>query len=292
MMTVHLHAAALAIGLVIATPALRAQRPLPDQESFLKETREHLQTDRTLQSSYVYVETRREMKLDKAGRTTDESIKVFENYPGLPGQERWERLISENGRPVSKDALAKQDRERQKKAEEMAQRLAENAPKERARQQGDYQKFRRERDEMLSDVFAVFDIRMTGREPVEGHDTIAFSLTPRPGAKPRTREGQQMRHFRVHAWVSEDDHELVKLEAEAIDDLSFGLGVLAKLHKGARLSFLRRKVNGEVWLPAVVNYSGNARVGLLFMLRRSGTSEFSGYRKYTVDTSSSFNTPK
>jgi hypothetical protein len=265
---------------------------LPDQESFLKETREHLQTDRTLQSSYVYVETRREMKLDKAGRTTDESIKVFENYPGLPGQERWERLISENGRPVSKDALAKQDRERQKKAEEMAQRLAENAPKERARQQGDYQKFRRERDEMLSDVFAVFDIRMTGREPVEGHDTIAFSLTPRPGAKPRTREGQQMRHFRVHAWVSEDDHELVKLEAEAIDDLSFGLGVLAKLHKGARLSFLRRKVNGEVWLPAVVNYSGNARVGLLFMLRRSGTSEFSGYRKYTVDTSSSFNTPK
>ena len=291
-MKVRMQPVVLAIGLVAATAALGAQRPLPDQESFLKETREHLQTDRTLQSSYVYVETRRELKLDKSGRTTDESIKVFENYPGLPGQERWERLISENGRPVSPDTLAKQDRERQKKAEEMAQRLAENATKERARQQGDYQKFRRERDEMLSDVFSVFDIRMTGREPVEGHDTIAFSLTPKPGAQPRTREGDQMRHFRVHAWVSEDDHELVKLEAEAIDNLSFGLGVLAKLHKGARLSFLRRKVNGEVWLPAVVNYSGSARVGLLVMLRRSGTSEFSAYRKYNVDTSSTFDTPK
>src|SRR5678815_280499 len=78
----------LAIGLALATAVLGAQRPLPDQESFLKETREHLQTDRTLQSSYVYVETRREMKLDKAGRTTDESIKVFENYPGLPGHSR------------------------------------------------------------------------------------------------------------------------------------------------------------------------------------------------------------
>jgi hypothetical protein len=292
MMKGRISAVALALGLVIATSVLDAQRPLPDQESFLKETREHLQTDRTLQSSYVYVETRRELKLDKAGRTTDESIKVFESYPGLPGQERWERLISENGRPLSPDALAKQDRERQKKAEEMVRRLAENATKERARQERDYQKFRRERDEMLNDIFAVFDIRMTGREPVEGHDTIAFTLTPKPGAKPRTREGEQARHFRVHAWVSEDDHELVKLEAEAIDNLSFGLGVLAKLHKGARLSFLRRKVNGEVWLPAVVNYQGSARVGLLFMLRRSGTSEFSGYRKYTVDTSSSFNTPK
>ena len=101
-----------------------------------------------------------------------------------------------------------------------------------------------------------------------------------------------MRHFSVRAWVSENDHELVKLEAEAIDDLKFGLGVLARLHKGARLSFLRRKVNGEVWLPAVVSYNGSARVGLLVTLRRSGTSEFSGYRKYSVDTLEGFGRPK
>ena len=99
-------------------------------------------------------------------------------------------------------------------------------------------------------------------------------------------------HFSVRAWVSENDHELVKLEAEGIDDLTSGLGVLARLHKGARLSFLRRKVNGEVWLPAVVSYHGSARVGLLFTLRRSGTSEFSGYRKYSVDTVEGFRTPK
>ena len=144
----------------------------------------------------------------------------------------------------------------------------------------------------MNDVFTVFNVRMIGREAVEGHDTIAFELTPKPDAKPKTREGRQMRHFRVHAWVSEDEHELVKLEAEAIDNLSIGMGVLAKLHKGTRLSFLRRKVNGEVWLPAVVNYKASARVGLLFSIRRSGTSEFSGYRKYTVDTSSSFSTPQ
>jgi hypothetical protein len=274
-------------------PALGAQnRPLPDQEAFLAETRKHLQTDSTLQSSYVYVETRRELKLDKHGRTSEESVKVFESYPGLPGEMRWERLTSENGRPVPQEELAKQDRDRQKKANEMAQRLAEDASKERARQGREYQKARRERDEAVSDIFNVFDIRMTGREAVEGHDTIAFSLTPKREATAKTREGQQMRHFRVHAWVSEADHELVKLEAEAIDNLSFGLGVLATLHKGARLSFLRRKVNGEVWLPAVVSYKGSARVGLLFMLRRSGTSEFSGYRKYSVDTSSSFSTPQ
>ena len=32
--------------------------------------------------------------------------------------------------------------------------------------------------------------------------------------------------------------------------------------------------------------------GLLFTLRRSGTSEFSGYRKYSVETSEGFSKPK
>ncbi len=279
----------IALGFLIAGSILGAQnRPLPDQDSFLSETRKHLQTDSTLPSSYVYVETRRELKLDKDGRTREESVKVVESYPGFPGEDRWERLIAEDGRPVPADELAKQDREREQKANEMVQRLARNSSKELARQERELQKARRERDEVVSDIYNVFEIRMIGRERVEEHDTIAFLLTPRRDAKPETPAGEEMRHFSVRAWVSENDHELVKLEAEAIDDLKSGLGVLARLHKGARMSFLRRKVNGEVWLPAVVTYNGSARVGLLVTLRRSGTSEFSGYRKYSVDTFEGF----
>ena len=275
----------VALGFLTPGSTLGAQnQPLPDQESFLNETRKHLQTDSTLQSSYVYVETRRELKLDKDGRTREESVKVVESYPGFPGEDRWERVIAEDGRPVPPEELAKQDRERRQKADEIVQRLAKDSSKELARQERELQKDRRERDEALSDIFNVFEIRMIGRERIEEHDTIAFVLTPRRDAKPKTHAGDQMRHFSVRAWVSESDHELVKVEAEAIDDLKFGWGVLARLHKGARLSFLRRKVNGEVWLPAVVNYTGSARVGLLVTLRRSGTSEFSGYRKYSVDT--------
>jgi hypothetical protein len=263
-----------------------------DSDAFLFETRKHLQSDSALQNGYVYVETRRELKLDKGGRTRGESVKAFESYPGFPGEQRWERLVAEDGRPVPGDDLARQDREREQKAAEIVERLARNAPKELARQEREAQKTRREREDALSDIFNVFDIRMIGRERIEEHDTIAFVLTPRRDAKPRTRVGDQVRHFSLRAWVSEHDHELVKLEAEAIDDLKSGLGMLAKLHKGARLSFLRRKVNGEVWLPAVVSYSGNVRVGLLVTLRRSGTSEFSGYRKYAVDTVEGFGKPK
>src|SRR4029078_8789753 len=112
-----------------------------------------------------------------------------------------------------------------------------------------------------------------------------FSLTPHREAKTRTREGGQMRMFAVRAWVNESDRELGRGDDEAIDKRSMGVGLLARLHKGAKLSFIRTKVNDEVWLPSRVSYSGSARVGLVAGLRRSGTSEYSGYRKFSVDTS-------
>ncbi len=107
---------------------------------------------------------------------------------------------------------------------------------------------------------------MRGREAIEGHDTIALSLTPRPKAKPRTHEGRQMQKFSLRAWISESDHELVRLDAEAIDTLSTGFGVLVRLHKGSQLSFLRRRVNNEVWLPAAVHFRGG--VCLVSRVRR------------------------
>ena len=40
----------------------------------------------------------------------------------------------------------------------------------------------------------------------------------------------------------------VKLDAECIDNLSWGL-FLARLHKGAHILVELTRVNGEVWLP-------------------------------------------
>ena len=276
--------------LVVAVAA--QERPLPGREAFLRETRKHLQTDTSLQNSYVYVETRREQKLDKQGRVLEESVKVFESYPGLPGANRWERLIAENGRPRPAAELEKVDRDRQRQAEALARRLTEQPAKERARQERDLAGQRREFDAIVDDIFIVFDIDMRGREAIEGHATIALSLTPRPKAKPRTHEGRQMQKFSLRAWISESDHELVRLDAEAIDTLTSGFGVLARLHKGSTLSFLRRRVNNEVWLPAAVHFRGGARVALVRTLRRSGTSEFSDYRKFSVDTATTYRPPK
>jgi hypothetical protein len=281
----------IASALLSVTALVAQERPLPDQESFLRDVRTRLQTDSALQSGYIYVETRREQKVDGRGQVEHESVKVYESYPGLPGEDRWERLISENGRPRAASDLEKELRNRQKKAEAMVVEATDQPAKQQARQQREYATRRREFDAMLDDLFLVYNIRMEGRELLDGHATIMFSLTPRREAKPRTREGSQMRAFAVRAWISESDRELVRVDAEAIDTLSMGFGLLARLHKGAKLSFLRTKVNDEVWLPSRVSYSGSARVGLVAVLRRIGMSEFSGYRKFSVDTSTTYLPP-
>jgi hypothetical protein len=151
---------------------------------------------------------------------------------------------------------------------------------------------RKETEQAVDDALRVYEFKMLGREVVGGHETIAISFTPRKNAKPRTREGKVMRHFAGKAWVSEAEYELVRLEAEAIETASFGLGLLARVHKGSKAAFERRKVNGEEWLPASASYTASARVMLLKVLRIGGTSEFSDYRKFTVATETKVGQPK
>lgn len=285
----------LASSLLLAAswgPLVAGDRPLPEAGPFLEEVKKRLQTDERLQSGYVYVETRRRLKLDRRGRATKETVEVVESYPGLPGEERWERLVSEDGRPVPAADLEKRDRERRKKAQAYVRRLEEEPAKVRREHLRAREEYAREMTRLVDDLFLVYDVRMTGREAIEGHDAIVFELTPRPSAKPRTRDGKFMKKFTARAWVSESEYELVRVDVEAVDTVSVGLGLLARVHKGTRASFTRRKVNGEVWLPASASYTASARIGLVKVMRVGGTSEFSDYRKFTVGTSTTFTTQR
>ena len=48
----------------------------------------------------------------------------------------------------------------------------------------------------------------------------------------------------------------------------------------------------EAWLPAMATYTASARVALVKVMRRGGVMEFSDYKKFTVDTSTTPARPK
>jgi hypothetical protein len=273
------------LTLIVASPAAQ-DRPLPDLDAFAARVKNRLATDEERQSGYMFVERRAEEKLDASGRPKVESVKVFEVYPGLPGEDSYRRLIEEDGKPVPPSTLARQDLERQQKVETYARKASTDAEQRRDRQRLERQRERYRA--AVDDLFRVYNINAVGRESLEGHDTIVALLTPKAGIKPRTDDGAIMLHFKARAWISESDAELVRVDIEAIDDLSFGWGLLARVHKGAVATYQRRKVNNETWLPEKVTWTGSARVLLVKQLRRRGVAEFSGYRKFTVDTSATY----
>jgi hypothetical protein len=280
----------IVLGVLLLVAPLAQERPLPDFNTFAAEVKKHLARDEERQSGYVFNERRVEQKVDGAGRVTSESVKVYEVYPGLGDEDRYRRLIEEDGRATPPDRLAKQDSERRTKAEEYARKQA--VASERQKEAREQDKARRALSAAVEDIFRIYDIRMLRREPIDGIDTIFATLTPKAGATPQTDDGKIMRHFKARAWISESDYELVRVEIEAIDDLSFGLGLLARVHKGTVASYERRKVNGETWLPAKVTWTASARVLLLRRLRLRGVSEFSNYRRYSVDTKTTISAPR
>jgi len=273
---------------LIAVPAAQ-ERPLPDYDTFAAQVKKHLATDEERQSGYMFNERRVEEKVDGSGRVTSASTKVFEIYPGLPGEDRYRRLIEEDGRRLAPDKLAQQDRDRQKEVASYARSQAVESQRQKTARENDAKQ--KHYEAAIDDLFRIYDIHMVGRQSIDGHDTIVATLNPKQNVQPQTDDGKIMRNFKARAWVSESDYELVRIEIEAIRDLSFGLGLLARVHKGTVATYERRKVNNEVWLPARVTWTASGRLFLVRRLRLRGSAEFSGYRKFSVDTSTTFSEP-
>jgi hypothetical protein len=121
---------------------------------------------------------------------------------------------------------------------------------------------------------------------LDGRSAVVATFTSRPGLETSTRPGKVLKKFSGKAWIDEADRQLVRVEAELTDDLSFGFGILAKLRKGARAEMQRRKVNDEIWLPSEVHFMGHARLFLVKGLNVDTLSQYSDYKKFTVETES------
>ena len=261
-----------------------ADRPLPELGPFVAEARKHLRSDRLLLSQYTYTQTETQKRLNKDGSTKQIDITVSEIYPSFEEGLSYERVISKNGKPLPASEIEKRDREHDRKAEEHRRKLEKEGQNERAKRLAKEGEERRKEDEVIDEAFRLYRFEMVGRERRGDIDTILVTFKARPDYKPRSRESKFLSKIAGIAWVAEDTHHLVRIEIELIDSVSFGLGILARLNKGAKGLFERRFVNGEVWLPAAASFSGTGRLLLLKGIRVDVAYAYSDYRKYSVET--------
>jgi hypothetical protein len=247
-------ASMLAFPIRLASLAQGGQaRPLPEYEGFVKATRDNLIRSQRAQFNYAYKERRTELHVNPFGRVGTGGVEGYEVTPIENGAVILRRLIERDGKRVTDG-----DEDRIKVTEE---------------------KRRPGRRTSMEDVVAMLTFKMERRETVNGRDAILITFTPKGDGDPQTREGRLAKAFRGTAWVDEIAHEVIRVEAKAVDTISFGFGIIARLNEGTTVTLVREPIHDGLWLPTSIRFAGEGRAMLFRKLNVDQRIEWSEYKK-------------
>lgn len=281
-------AAGAAIVFTAALPLLADGPPLPpaipDERAFLEEVKENLKSDQSLLEQYTFTERYTERRLDGRGGLKKSRNETYEVYPSMEPGKLYRRLIARDGQRLSEKELAEQDHKQEAKIEKRDRIRAEEDAAARARRLAKEEENRRKERAVIDEVFRMDEIRIASRAVVDGRDTVVITFTPRPGYEAVTKGGKVIQKLQGTAWIDAEDRQLVRLETRLLDNLGVGPARVARLQRGANGYFQRRKVNGEIWLPAFARFEGAARLLLVFGSRVEISSEYGDYKKFSVGT--------
>lgn len=254
---------------------LAADAPTVDQ--IVKRSLERERRNVRALDNYTFEQAETERTYDASGKVkkTETSVREVLQIDGS----RYEKLIEENGKPLSAD---KARREQEKMDKEMAKRKAESqsAKEKRLREE---QKRREEERKLRDEVAEAYTFTLEGVENVNGFPCWRVAAEPKAGFKGHTRVGKMLLpKMRGKLWIDQGTYEWLRVEAETTDKITFG-GFLASLDKGATFRIVQMRVNNELWAPQRLEARINAR-GLMVKFRAGQEIEFRNYRKFTTES--------
>jgi hypothetical protein len=290
--------AAFVTALVIVSGGLRAQdaRPfdaaqgksLPEFKTLYNAVRQNLTEAEKVAYLYSFKERRTDVHTNPFGKIGTGGTRVFEVYPSPTRQLTYRRLIERGGVAVGAHELAEQDRQYRTRVMEVQRRLAaENGDPQRQREEA-VARARRRGQTAIEDVVDTLQFKIEGRAMKDGVHALVVTFTPQPDAKPATREGRIAQKFAGTAWVNEEAAEVLRVEAKAVDDISFGFGIVARLGEGTTATLVRRPVEGGVWMPTELRLNGRGRAALVRKLVIDFAIDWFDYRRMQGDSQTPF----
>ena len=261
--------------------ALDAQSgaPLPDAKLFLAKARERLVSNELLQSRYTFKERTREHKFNPLGHMGAGAMLLYEVFPSVDPNMTYRRLIERDGKPIPAAELEAQDNAYRQRYHEWQRQLARESAGDSAARSRRLAEEERKQREQAAEIIALFDFTLDRRDSWEREPAVVVRFRPRPDARPRSREARVASVFAGQAWIQEHEYEVMHLEADTIDDVAFGFGIVARLHQGAKTSLTRRRTN-RVWLPSETRFAGTGRAFMLRKVTIDYVREYSDYRPY------------
>ncbi|HXE06482.1 MAG TPA: hypothetical protein VN612_01215 [Acidobacteriaceae bacterium] len=264
----------LALTLFVRNAPAQAatDKPLPDIPSLLRDVEANQRKAEAVEKDYIYHSVLTEEHLDSRGnvkkRTTTEADHFWLN--GVPVM----RVVKKDGRPLSADELAKEDRKIDSEAAKARDRRAhaDSSGKETGPHGED--------EVTVSRLLELGKFTNPRRVQINGRDTIAVDFTGDPTAKTRNRLEDMIHDLAGTAWIDEQDHVLARTEGRFTNTFKVGFGLVANIRQGTHFTAQWTKVNDEVWLLANAEGEGSARVLLFWNFDGRATVSDSDYRKF------------
>lgn len=228
-------------------------------------------------ADYTWMGHWRERHFDSHNQVTSDHQEAWETVV-LDG-EPYRRDLARDGKPLPPDEQQKQ----QQKLDKATAKLAKETPEEKKRHAADYQNTRRRERAFLLEIPDAFDLRLEGDDKIDGRDVWVVSGTPKPGYRPKSREGAALLKIHGKMWIDKTEYQWVRLEAQTTETISFGW-FLARLNPGAKLLLEQTRINDEVWLLKREYMSGTGRIGLLKRVAEDIEITWSDYKKFHVDS--------
>ena len=259
----------LALG---GNACLRAQTP-PDPADLIRRSVERDRRNFELLKNYTYTETNEEHEYDKSGRLKKTESETYEVL--ILGGREYAKLIAKDGKALSESEARKV----QEKLDREVRRRERETPQEKAK----LEKERQQQRDFAKELPAALDFKLIGEENISGKPAWVISGEPRPDYRARDQLAKIVTKMRGKVWIDKSELQWVKVEAESIGTLSFGLGLL-RISPGSILQFEQTRVNDEVWLPASAKIKANGRVALLKAVHADVDIRFQDYKKFQAQS--------
>ncbi len=273
MLILILIATTAALGQAQTMPASKTAAAAPTAIEIVRKSLDRDRFNFGRAKDYTYKERSEVRSLDSSGRVNNREIETSEILV-LMGRP-YTKLIGKDDKPLS---AKEQQREQEKIDKELARR--QGATEKDAK---DFEKRRREGRKFLDEFTSVFDVKVVGEEQLHGRAVWVIEAVARPEYKARERLAKIMQKVRGRIWIDKVDSNWVKVEAVTTDTISVGLSLL-RLGPDTKMLFEQTRVNEEIWLPAHIRISADARVGYIRRLRRDIEIQYSEYRKFQTES--------
>jgi len=231
-------------------------------------------------SEYAFKQTETDRQINDKGELKKQTVKVYEVYP-LPNREPVQKLISENGVPLSKERAAKEDRRVQEEFEK-AEREKEKDEKRVAQRRAEREKKDNEGTE-ISPFLKVCEFVSPRRESLAGRETIVFDFRPRAGFRPKTREESLIAKLVGVVWIDPVDKQVIRLEARLAEGFKMAGGLLVSLKPGAAVVIEQTRMDQGIWLPRFAQLNLSMKVLLFGGGDYNKTVEWSDYKHFSGD---------